>query len=87
MAKLTTGQRNKLPGSSFAGPGRSFPINDKVHAQKALQLAGRSEAAGNITPMQEAMIKTKARKKLTGASTRATSRTAVAVERGKKPMK
>ena len=38
MAKLTAKQRKKLPSSSFAGPGRSFPMNDKTHAQKAVQM-------------------------------------------------
>jgi hypothetical protein len=37
MAKLTAAQRKKMPASKFYGPGRTFPINDKVHAQKALQ--------------------------------------------------
>jgi hypothetical protein len=64
MAKLTTKARKALPSKSFAGPDRSFPIQDKVHAQKALQLVGRSQSAGNITPMQAAMIKSKARAKL-----------------------
>ncbi len=37
MAKLTAAARKKLPASAFAGPDRSFPIQDKAHAQKALQ--------------------------------------------------
>ena len=36
MAKLTTETRNKLPAKSFAGPDRSFPINDPSHARNAL---------------------------------------------------
>jgi hypothetical protein len=36
MAKLTTETRNKLPGKSFAGPARSYPINDPAHARNAL---------------------------------------------------
>jgi hypothetical protein len=36
MAKLTTETRNKLPTKSFAGPARSFPINDPSHARNAL---------------------------------------------------
>ena len=36
MAKLTTETRNKLPTKSFAGPHRSFPINDPSHARNAL---------------------------------------------------
>ena len=38
MARLTAKQRKKLPAKSFAGPGRSFPMNDKAHARKAVQL-------------------------------------------------
>ena len=37
MAKLTAKQRKKLPGKSFAGPGRSFPMNDKAHARAAVR--------------------------------------------------
>lgn len=36
MAKLTASKRNKLPGSTFAGPDRSYPINDASHARNAL---------------------------------------------------
>lgn len=64
MAKLTTGQRKALPSKSFAGPGRSFPINDKPHARKAIQLAPRAVKAGSITPIQQAMIDKKAKTKL-----------------------
>lgn len=31
MARLTAAQRKKIPSSKFAGPGRSFPMNDKAH--------------------------------------------------------
>lgn len=45
MAKLTAKKRNALPSSTFAGPGRSFPINDPSHARNALaRVADRSEA-------------------------------------------
>ncbi len=64
MSLLTMGARRKLPVSQFAGPNRSFPINDAIHAQKAIQLAPRSEHAGNITPAQSAAIQAKARAKL-----------------------
>ena len=36
MAKLTSSERNSLPSSSFAGPGRSYPIEDASHARNAL---------------------------------------------------
>jgi hypothetical protein len=61
MAKLSAAQRKKLPKKSFAGPGRSFPINDKNHARAALSMVGRAK---NLSPAQKATIKAKARKKL-----------------------
>lgn len=36
MAKLTTKQRKSLPSSTFALPGRRYPINDPNHARNAL---------------------------------------------------
>jgi hypothetical protein len=36
MAKLKAAQRNELPAKDFAGPGRSFPVNDLSHARNAL---------------------------------------------------
>jgi hypothetical protein len=35
MAKLTTAERNALPAKDFAGPHRSYPINDTSHAKNA----------------------------------------------------
>lgn len=67
MAKLTKGERDRLPSKDFAGPGRSFPINDKIHAEKAIQLAPRAEKAGHISEEEKERIDAKARKKLHGA--------------------
>jgi hypothetical protein len=36
MARLTNKARNALPQSAFAGPGRSYPIEDASHARNAL---------------------------------------------------
>lgn len=36
MAKLTTKARKEIPSKSFAGPDRSYPIEDKSHARNAL---------------------------------------------------
>lgn len=36
MAKLTSKQRNALPGSDFALGGRRYPIEDRSHARNAL---------------------------------------------------
>jgi len=41
MAKLTAKTRNALPDSEFAGPGRSFPIEDPNHARNALARASQ----------------------------------------------
>jgi hypothetical protein len=35
MAKLTAAARKKIPAGKFAGPGRSFPIEDKAHIRAA----------------------------------------------------
>ncbi len=58
MAKLSTKARNSLPGKAFAGPGRSYPIEDKAHARAAL-----SRASGNASPALQAQIKAKVRRK------------------------
>jgi hypothetical protein len=36
MSKLTTSERKEIPTSSFAGPDRSYPIEDAAHARNAL---------------------------------------------------
>jgi hypothetical protein len=36
MAKLTAKARKALPAKDFAGPKRSYPIQDKAHARNAL---------------------------------------------------
>ncbi len=35
MAKLTSGARKAIPSSSFALPGRRYPIEDRSHAANA----------------------------------------------------
>ena len=70
MAKLSTRKRKSLKSSQFAGPGRSFPINDKAHARAAISGATRSERAGNITKAEARTIQRKARAKLHSRSYR-----------------
>jgi hypothetical protein len=36
VARLTTSERKALPAKDFAGPDRSYPINDVSHARNAL---------------------------------------------------
>lgn len=64
MAKLTTAARNKLPNSAFAGPDRSFPVNDKSHAANAKARASEMEKKGKISKSTEEKIDAKANRKL-----------------------
>jgi hypothetical protein len=64
MAKLDAADRKAMPKKDFAGPGKSFPDSDPVHARLAISGATRSEHAGNISSSEEAKIKAKARQKL-----------------------
>ena len=59
MAKLTTKQRNALPDSAFAGPNRSYPVNDRAHAANA-----KSRASQFAGPALKAKVFAKANKKL-----------------------
>lgn len=66
MAKLSSKSRASMPKKDFAGPGKSFPIEDKTHARMAISGATRSERAGNISASQAAKVKAAARAKLKG---------------------
>jgi hypothetical protein len=68
MSKLTKTARDKMPAGKFAGPNRSFPVNDRKHQRLAISGATRSEHAGNISANTEAEIKAKARKLLAEGS-------------------
>jgi hypothetical protein len=61
MAKLTTKQRKALPSKSFAGPNRSYPINDPNHARNAL---ARVSQFGS--PELQARVKAKVKAKFPG---------------------
>lgn len=45
MGKLTTAARKELPGRDFAGPGRSYPVEDKGHAKAAKARAAELASA------------------------------------------
>ena len=45
MAKLTSKQRKALPSSDFAGPNRSFPVENAGHAKAALGRINNAPAA------------------------------------------
>lgn len=64
MAKLTAAQRKALPASDFAGPNRSFPIEDAAHAEAALRLVGRAVKSGSITETQAEAIRKRAYERL-----------------------
>ena len=61
MAKLTAKVRNRLPGSAFAGPERSYPIEDESHARNAL-----ARASQHASPELKAKIKAKVHRKFPG---------------------
>ena len=48
MAKLTSKERNKIPEGEFAGPDRSYPIEDRNHAKNALARASGKPVEGRI---------------------------------------
>jgi hypothetical protein len=66
MAKLTSKARNALPDSAFAGPDRSYPVEDKAHAANAKARATQAVKAGRTSPSTAAGIKAKANRKLKG---------------------
>lgn len=61
MARLTAAQRDALPNSAFAGPGRSYPIEDPAHARNAL-----ARASQHASPALQAKIRRKVGKKYPG---------------------
>ena len=64
MAKLNAAKRKAMPKSEFAGPGRSFPVNDKTHARLAKSGASRALHVGNISSAEKAKIDAKANRVL-----------------------
>lgn len=61
MARLTTKGRKALPKSDFAGPGRSYPDEDRGHARDAL-----SRVSANGSPAVKAEVREKVEKKFPG---------------------
>ena len=64
MAKLTSEARNKLSKSQFAGPDRSYPVNDASHARNAKARASEMENKGKLSPAMKSRIDAKADKVL-----------------------
>ncbi len=61
MAKLTTKARKALPKKAFAGPQRSYPIEDASHARNAL-----ARVSQNGTAALKAQVRAKVAKKFPG---------------------
>ena len=64
MAKLTTKRRKALPSKDFAGPARSYPIEDRSHAANAKARATQAVKAGRMSPAERTKIDAKADRKL-----------------------
>lgn len=64
MATLTTKARKKLPKSDFAGPDRSYPVNDRAHAANAKARASQQYDKGNLSKSAKEKIDAKANKVL-----------------------
>lgn len=64
MAKLTAKARKAIPTSKFAGPDRSYPVEDKTHARNAKARASQAANAGRISRGEEAKIDAKANRVL-----------------------
>lgn len=64
MAKLTTKERKKIPTNKFAGPDRSYPVEDKSHARAAKSRASEMEHKGKLSPSDKSKIDAKADKVL-----------------------
>lgn len=60
MAKLDTAQRKALPKKDFAGPGRSYPVENKSHAVDAKARATQAVNAGRMSKSEEKRIDAKA---------------------------
>ena len=61
MARLTSAQRRKIPSKDFAGPDRSYPINDASHARNAL-----ARVSQHGTPSLKSRVKSAVKKKYPG---------------------
>lgn len=64
MAKLNAKSRAAIPDSKFAGPGRSYPVEDKAHARAALSRVSHAEKTGAVSTSTGAHIEAMAHKEL-----------------------
>lgn len=61
MARLDKASRDALPAKDFAGPHRSFPVNDADHARAALMDVNKAKG---LTAGEKSEIRAEARKEL-----------------------
>jgi hypothetical protein len=57
-------KRKKLPKADFAGPDRSYPVNDKAHADNAKARATQMVKKGKLSKTAKQKIDAKANKVL-----------------------
>ena len=72
-AKLSTKKRKSLPGASFCGPGRSFPVNDCAHYTAALRLLNRSKYSDSTKARIRACVNRKGKAMGCGGAKKAKS--------------
>lgn len=65
MAKLSSGERNKIPEKEFGLPGeRKYPMPDKAHAVNAKARATQMVKRGKLSPSSKEKIDAKANRLL-----------------------
>ena len=70
MARLTSEERKELPKKAFAGPGRSYPVEDKAHAANAKARVTQAVKAGRMSSSERERIDEKASHVLDGRGKR-----------------
>lgn len=64
MSKLSAKQRKSMPASEFAGPDKSYPVNDRSHAANAKARSTQAVEAGRMSSGEKSKIDAKANKVL-----------------------
>jgi len=64
MGTLTSRARNALPSNKFAGPDRSYPVENASHAANAKARATQQLNAGHISQAEHDAIVSKANRVL-----------------------
>jgi hypothetical protein len=77
MAVLTTTARKALPTSTFALPGRRYPLPDAAHARNAL-----ARVSQHGTPAEKATVRRKVAARFPGISVAGAVKKAATEKRG-----